>query len=128
MAALRKFDLGHRIAPPRFLAFILLSLAAFAIALPPADWARAALVGFDAGAITFLLSCLPLFGHEAEDMRQAARRNDANRVMLLAITTIVCSVVLVAIGVELSQGAQPKAADIALIIGTLLLAWDHLPR
>ena len=45
------------------------------------------------------------------------------RAMLLAITAIVSSVVLVAIGVELAQPAAPKAADIALIIGTLLIAW-----
>ncbi len=115
--------LGHRIAPPRFLAFILISLAGFAVALPWADWARAALIGFDAGAVLFLLSCIPLLGHEADDMRKTAQRNDANRVMLLAITAIVCAVVLVAIGVELSQRVRLDTANIALVIGTLLAAW-----
>lgn len=123
MAAISKLDLGHRIAPLRFLAFIFISVATSAIALRSTDWARAALIGFDTGATVFLLSCIALLGHEADDMRRAAQRNDANRVMLLAITGIVCSVVLVAIGVELSERTTLHTADIGLIIGTLLAAW-----
>lgn len=123
MAATPRLGLGHHIAPPRFLGFIATSLAGFAIAIQSAGWARAVLIGFDAGALLFLLSCIPLLGHETDDMRAASQRNDANRVMLLAITGIVCTVVLVAIAVELSQKAQMHAGSIALIIGTLLIAW-----
>lgn len=115
--------LGNRFAPPRFLLFIVVALAGFAAAISLTDWPRAALIGFDAGAALFLLSCVPLLRHEADEMRHAAERNDANRAMLLAMTAIVSSVVLVAIGVELAQRAAPKAADIALIISTLLIAW-----
>lgn len=81
------------------------------------------LIGFDTGATILLLSCIGLLGHEAGEMRRAAQRNDANRAMLLAITAIVCSVVLVAIGVELAQRGETNAVTIALIIGTLLVAW-----
>ena len=116
-------SLGNRIAPPRFLAFIAVSLIGFAMASRWAEWAQAALVGFDAGAVLFLLSCIPLLGHESDDMRAAAQRNDANRAMLLGITAIVCTVVLVAIAVELSQKAQMHVGSIVLIIGTLLIAW-----
>jgi uncharacterized membrane protein len=118
-----KLGLGHRIAPPRFIAFLLVSAIGFAVAGHWTGWSRAALIGFDAGAVVFLLSCLPLLGHEADQMRQSTQRNDANRAMLLAITGIVCAVVLVAIAVELSQKAQMHAASIILIIGTLLAAW-----
>lgn len=123
MVARFRPGLGHRIAPPRFLAFIAASLIGFAMASQWAKWAQAALIGFDAGAILFLLSCIPLLRHESDDMRAAAQRNDANRVMLLAITGIVCAVVLVAIAVELSQKTEMHTASIALIIATLLIAW-----
>lgn len=118
-----KFDIGHRVAPLRFLAFVIVSLAVFAATVSAAGWAGAALIGFDAGAALFLLACLPLLGHEPDAMRVAAARNDANRAMLLAITTIVCATILVAIGYELGQRATLKPLGIALIIATLLLAW-----
>ncbi len=123
MAASPSPGLGNRIAPPRFLGFILLSLISVGVAIRWADWAEAILIGFDVGAIAFLLSCIPLLRHESEAMRAAAARNDANRAMLLAITAIVSAVILVAIGVELSQKAKMHAGSIALIIGTLLIAW-----
>lgn len=81
------------------------------------------MIGFDAGAIIFLLSCATLLGRKTEAMRSAAARNDANRMMLLVITGIVCSAILVAIGYELSQRSELQPTSIALIIGTLLLAW-----
>jgi len=111
------------LAPPRFLAFIAISLAGFAVAILSAGWARAAMIGFDLGASSFLLFCIPLLGHEAEAMREAARRNDANRVLLLVVTAMVCSVILVAIAVELSQREARQPLSIALVIATLLLAW-----
>ena len=123
MNATDKPGLGNRLAPPRFILFIVVALAGFVIALPLTDWPRAALIGFDAGAAIFLLSCVPLFGHQADAMRQAAERNDANRVTLLVVTGIVCSVVLVAIGVELAQRTHADAATVGLVIGTLLAAW-----
>jgi len=116
-------SLGNRIAPPRFIGFITVSLIAFAVASRWAEWPQAALIAFDTGAVLFLLSCISLLGHASGDMRAAAKRNDANRVMLLAVTGIVCMVVLVAIGVELAQKEQMHGGSIALIIGTLLVAW-----
>lgn len=123
MAARSTSGLGHRIAPPRFIAFAVVTLLGFGVATCWAEWTQAALIAFDAGAVMFLLSCIPLLGHEADDMRSAAQRNDANRAVLLAITGIVCTVVLVAIAVELSQKSQMHAGSIALIIATLLIAW-----
>ncbi|ATE63725.1 DUF1345 domain-containing protein [Rhizorhabdus dicambivorans] len=115
--------IGQRIAPPRFIAFIAVALAGFAIAIRWAGWAEAAMIGFDAGALVFLLSCLGLLRREPEAMRAAVARNDANRVTLLVITGMVCGVILVAIAVELSQRGGSHAGGVALIIATLLLAW-----
>jgi uncharacterized membrane protein len=123
MATSSPLGLGHSIAPPRFVGFIVIALIGFGLALQWAGWARAALIGFDAGAVLFLLSCIPLLDHAPADMRVAAQRNDANRAMLLVITAIVSAVVLVAVTVELSQKQQMHAGSIALIIGTLLVAW-----
>ncbi|KQX24828.1 MULTISPECIES: DUF1345 domain-containing protein [unclassified Sphingomonas] len=115
--------LGHRLAPPRFVAFMALGIAGFLIAFHMMGWSRAAMIGFDIGATVFLLSCLPLLGREPDAMRESAERNDANRATLLAITGIVCSVILVAIAEELSARGATSPATVALIIGTLLLAW-----
>lgn len=117
------FALGHRIAPPRFLAFIVVSAVGFALAYPALGWARGVMTGFDAGAALFMLSCIPLFGHKTAAMRASAARNDANRMMLLGVTGVVCGAILVAIGYELSQRNGLHPAGIALIIATLLLAW-----
>ncbi|RYD84590.1 MAG: DUF1345 domain-containing protein, partial [Sphingomonadales bacterium] len=73
MAAKPKPGLGNRIAPPRFLAFIVIALAAYAIVLSSIEWGRAVLIGFDVGAIVFLLSCIPLLRHQADAMRAAAQ-------------------------------------------------------
>jgi uncharacterized membrane protein len=118
-----RLQLGHHIAPPRFIGFIAVSMAGFAAALPATQWAQATMIGFDAGAAAFLLSCLPLLRHQADAMRASAARNDANRVMMLAVTGMVCSAILVAIGYELSQRTGLTPISIALVIGTLLLAW-----
>jgi uncharacterized membrane protein len=123
MTSQPKFGLGHRVAPPRFLAFLIISAIGFAIAIRSAGWSHAALIGFDAGALVFLLSCAPLLNNPPDSMREAAKRNDANRAMLLAVTAVVTSTVLVAIAVELAQKGAAKPPTIILIIGTLLLAW-----
>ncbi|KKC26252.1 DUF1345 domain-containing protein [Sphingomonas sp. SRS2] len=115
--------LGHRIAPPRFIAFIAIALIGFGAALGPAGWTSAVLIGFDAGAIVFLLSCIALLDHPTDAIRASAARNDANRATLLGITGIVCAVILVAIAIELSQRAALHWPQIALIIATLLIAW-----
>jgi uncharacterized membrane protein len=115
--------LGHRLAPPRFLVCMALGIAGFLVAFHSTGWSRAALIGFDIGAVVFLLSCLPLLGREPDAMRESAARNDANRVTLLAITGIVCSVILVAIAEELSTREATSPATVGLIIGTLLVAW-----
>lgn len=118
-----RLALGHHVAPPRFLAFLLLSAGVFWLAFDRLGWSRAALVGFDAGAGLFLLSVVPLLAKDPPAMRDAAERNDANRPMLLAITGTVCTTILVAVGFELAGKGELHASGTALVIVTLLLAW-----
>ncbi len=115
--------LGKRVAPPRFIAFVLLTLAGGAIAIPRLGWAQGAMVGFDVAALIFLGSIAPLLNDAADEMRNAAERNDANRAGLLAITGIVMTVVLAAVASELTQQGKPQPREIVLIVGTLSLAW-----
>lgn len=112
------------IAPVRFLTF----LAVLAVGFPVAQgylhrWALSAMSAFDVAAIIFLVICLPLLGtREARIIREHAKANDANRVLLLTITGIVMAVLLIAIRAE-SVVDNPQPMTKAMIIATLALAW-----
>jgi uncharacterized membrane protein len=112
--------LGQRIAPARFIAFLAVFAVAFAIQFSPDDWPHAMMISFDVAGIVFLLSLIPLLRPQtAATMRQHAAENDANRIMLLIISTIVTVAIFAAIGSEAQVEHPPKL----LIIGTLALAW-----
>ncbi|WP_404340056.1 DUF1345 domain-containing protein [Sphingomonas sp. MMS12-HWE2-04] len=81
------------------------------------------MAGFDVGAAVFLLVCLPLLRHELADMRQSAKRNDANRAMLLLVTGAVSIGILAAIVSEMRDKADAGPGTLALILGTLALCW-----
>lgn len=117
-------DLGRTIAPPRFLMFCLLFPAAaigFALA-GHLGWQRGVLAGFTCAATVFLLTISTLLRRgEAGQMRQQAKRNDANRAVLLVVTGATMLVVLVAVAKELGGHTEPWSA--ALVVVTLALAW-----
>ena len=122
----RPQTLGNRIAPGRFILFFVLLVIAIAvpIALRIGAWHHAVLGGFDVAAITFLLSCIPLLGSDAATMRTHATQNDANRLGLLLITALIGIVILVAVASVLGEGkGPPDPPVVALIVGTLLIAW-----
>ena len=87
------------------------------------DWRLGSMIGFDVAALVFLLSCIPLLNNKTDSMRLAARRNDANRAVLLAISVAVSLAVLVAVAAELSQEGAHDMRGIVLVIATLALAW-----
>jgi uncharacterized membrane protein len=119
----RRWAIGHRIAPPRFLFFIAASAVALAVAIPRLGLRSGVMLGFDIGAMLFLLACLPLLRHQPDRMRQSAARNDANRLLLLLITVAVSLVVLVAVASELMERGQAHGPGLALVIATLALCW-----
>ena len=115
-------QLGKRIAPPRFILFVLLFAAGLGIGIPMLGWGRGTLAAFDVASAVFLLSLTPLLRRgQADQIRQTANANDANRVLLLAITGLTMLVILVAVSAELK--GQNDAGAIALVIVTLALAW-----
>lgn len=125
-SARRGLALGNRIAPARFLGFLVLLAASF-LALrhfQPGDWRELCALAFDFAAACFLLSLLPLLRDSGmDDMRRHARDNDANRTLVLIITSILALVVMAAIGAELDAARGGDTLAIGKLVATLLLIW-----
>lgn len=119
--------IGRWLAPARSLAF----LAVFAGVLVALTWAGAGrniseriVLAFDAGALVFLLSLIPLLRDtDPADIRRHARANDANRVLVLVLTTILGIAAMAAIGGELHGAARGDPSAIARLVLTLVLIW-----
>lgn len=120
-------SLGNRIAPARFVTFLLLFPAgafAFHALQPAARWDEALALGFDLAALVFLLSLIPLLRDtSAKKMREHARDNDANRGLVLVLTSLVGFAVMAAISGELSAAKSGEPLALAKLIGTLALIW-----
>lgn len=115
-------NIGHKLAPPRFLLFLGVFAVGLGIAIPMLGLGRGVMAAFDAAAIVFLIALTTLLKRgEAGQMRKAAQANDANRAVLLGFSGVVLAVILVAVAKEL-QGKNDSLA-IALAIVTLVLAW-----
>lgn len=117
-----KLNLGHRIAPTRFVVFVLLFAAGLPVLIPILGRGRGAMAAFDIAALVFLGAVVPLLGKRAADMRAIAKSNDANRALLLAVTAIVMGMILVSVASEM-MGGKSTMLGIALIVATLVLAW-----
>ena len=115
--------IGNRIAPLRFLLFLLILGTAVGAGMTFLTRAQAVMAGFDIAATVFLLSCLPLLRMEAGAMRQAARDNDANRIVLLILTLVISLVVLVTVAGEIVGDHRPTPVEKGLIVATLAFAW-----
>ena len=119
----RRKSIGHVLVPWPFLLFGFIALLVGAAVCPVYGTARGVMVAFDAGALTFLVSCVPLFRHRPSEMRQSAQRNDANRGFLLLIAAVVTGVILIAVASELAQKGRPQPVDVVLVISTLCFSW-----
>lgn len=119
--------IGNRIAPLRFLLFVaVLALTYFAHEWwwPSQDWRGGASMAFDAAALVFLVSLAPLLKEcSAEEIRRHAHDNDANRGLILGLTSLLTVVAMAAITAELKGAQTGEWPAIALLVGTLLLVW-----
>lgn len=119
--------LGNRLAPPRFIAFaLLLPLGAglWNWLNPAAAWQDALAMGFDFAATLFLLSLLPLLRHfSVAEMRRHADENDANRTLIVVISTLLALVVMAAISGELAAARGGDQTAMIKLLLTLVLAW-----
>lgn len=114
---------GKTIAPWRFILFGAALGLACAGLIPLIGWRHGIMAGFDVAALAFLVTLPSLFRLNADDMRQKAAENDANRAAMLAISIAVNLVLLVAVRSELVYRGGMNPLSIALVIITLLLAW-----
>jgi uncharacterized membrane protein len=122
----RYWGLGQRIAPPRFVLFVLVFAIGLVVLIPKfglgLGLGRGTMAAFDAAALVFLIAVSTLFRNAtAERMRRAADENDANRAVLLGFSGTILLVILVAVAKE-SQGKN-DTFSIVLTISTLALAW-----
>lgn len=117
-------SIGNFIAPWRFLTFVVVLVAAV---VPASRWLGSYSLGiigaFDIAALIFLLLCGRLLAiDDATTIEAAAKRNDANRTLLLVVTLIVLAVLLIAVAAE-TIGRRPEPLTKALIIFTFVVAW-----
>jgi len=118
----RYWGLGQRVAPPRFVLFVLVFVIGLVTMIPRFGLGRGTMGAFDLAAAVFLIAVSTLFRNaSAERMRRAAQENDANRAVLLGFSGTIMLVILVAVAKEL-QGKNDAVA-IVLTITTLALAW-----
>jgi uncharacterized membrane protein len=119
--------LGRKLAPPRFLAFLLLlplGYLGWRWAAPQAHWQNALAMGFDLAAAIFIVSLVPLLrDSSAAAMRRHAAENDANRLLVLVITTVLALAVLAAISGELGAARAGDSWAMVRLLGTLVLIW-----
>lgn len=120
------WQLGRRVAPPRFLAFLCLLIAGFFAhhAVWAASWTDSAALAFDLAAFVFLLSLIPLLKERGGAViRRHADANDANRPLVLIVTALVMIVVTAAIAAELPGARNGDLAAVTKLVATLLLIW-----
>lgn len=115
--------IGNIIAPLRFIVFALLLIATASISIPVMGWRIGFMISFDVAAVVFFLSCIPLLNKQPYEMRDTARKNDANRAGLLAITGLVSLAILAAVASTLAKSGLPNTLPLTLIVTTLTLAW-----
>lgn len=117
-------NLGKWLAPPRFLLFAAVAAITATVFSRLTDFHHALLGGYDAGAIVFLVSLLPLFRERsAEAMRRRAAANDANRALLLLLSMAIMVAVLGALAIEIAAKDHPTPLAIGLILLTLVSSW-----
>ena len=115
--------------PPRFLLFLLaFPIAVAVLALLAARWGQAVLGGFDLAVLVFIVSLWPLTrDHSPAQMRAHARGNDSGRGTVLVVTSLVMTVILTAVTVELPDARHETGINhviaLALVLFSLVVAW-----
>ena len=109
--------------PWRFRLFFVVLLAGWAIGVWTLDWSQGLLVGFDVAAAMFMALHAPIFAKNARELRQAAVRNDANRLTLLVISFLLSVIILSAVIAELAQGRSLQPLDKALVAASMIIVW-----
>ncbi|MEO7276486.1 MAG: DUF1345 domain-containing protein [Sphingomicrobium sp.] len=113
----------NKFAPVRFILFVAVLIIGATTAALLWRVLEGIMVGFDAAALAFLGSCIPLLNDDAAQMRRHSRDNDANRPTLLGITVTVTTAILLAVGAIIAKRSGLHGLEILMIVATLVLAW-----
>jgi uncharacterized membrane protein len=120
------WQLGRRLAPPRFLLFLALLIGGFFAVrgIMGSAWTEAAALAFDLAAVVFVISLVPLLRESGpQAIREHADANNANRTLVLVATALVMIVVMAAISGELPGARSGDLAAAVKLVVTLLLIW-----
>lgn len=109
--------------PWRFRLFFLVLLLGWGAGIWAMGWSKGVLAGFDVAALMFLALHAPIFRDNARTLRQAAVRNDANRLTLLVISFLLSVIILSAVIAELSQGRALQPLDKAMVAASMAIVW-----
>ena len=127
MTGAPRLTLGNRIGPARFIGFLVVLVGGYLVSrwlMGGSGWKDAAAMAFDAAALCFLASLVPLLrGSSVEVMRRHAGENDANRLMVLIITSLLTLVAMAAISGELGRVHEGDLLAAVKLVATLLLIW-----
>jgi uncharacterized membrane protein len=119
--------IGNRLAPARFVAFVALLVAGYVVHnrfIGEGGWQDSAAMAFDFAAACFMASLLPLLrDSSAESMRRHADENDANRLMVLIITSGLAFLAMAAISGELPRVHKGNPFAAVKLVTTLILIW-----
>jgi len=121
------WGIGARLAPPRFLLFMLVmaGTVAWTVLLDHAHWSNALVRGFNLAAIVFTISLWPLGrDHTAAQMRLHSAQNNANRALVLLITMVLMLAILAAIATDLPSAKHGDDWAVVKLVFTLAMAWS----
>ena len=111
--------------PWRFQLFFVVLAMGWAAGMWLFGWSQGLLAGFDVAALIFLALHASIFTRNARELRQAAVRNDANRLTLLVISFLLSVIILSAVIAELAQAQAHALTPMAkaLVAASLVIAW-----
>ena len=81
------------------------------------------MAGFDIAALGYAVTLRPLFQLDAAGIRQKAKPEDADRILLLVLTAVTMITILTAVTAELTHGEALGWLAVGLVIITLAIAW-----
>lgn len=116
-------SIANRIAPWRFLLFFAVLAAGWVLAIPPMGWSQGLLAGFDVAAFLFIVTHASTFNYNAKRLREVAKGNDGNRLVLLVVSFLLSAVIMAAMVGELSAAEQLRMEEKLLLAISLVLVW-----
>jgi uncharacterized membrane protein len=113
-----------RSRPRLLIGAVIAVVAAAGLELTGLQRSVALLLGFDTGALAYLLMMLRIFlGATQATMRRQARMQDSGRWATLLSGVALSAIVLIAVTTELNSGGKGGAFAIAVAAATIILSW-----